>query len=507
MANPLRISAGLMAAVAWLATTGCGSNQGSGTNATADEGTGEIVATVTTVPSNGICLVLQFTNGVATTYTALTAGNSSSAVVINNLPVGSITITPAAYNVVSTSCNSTGVTASTVPTYTGASVTVSVMPGMVTQVQLGLRPNTAPTTSVDFAPTAVAIAAGTVTTYALLADGTIRSWGWGVDGELGNNSTTAAAATPVPVTMGSTFVSASALASVGDQVNHMCAIKASDNTAWCWGGNWSGQLGTGNTTNSLVPVAVTGGLTYSALTIAATTTWAINRATKMLYGWGATFGNGAATTTSSPIAMGTTALEQISGNAQTILARAGSTIWGAGANNNGQLGTGDTNNAYYMTPTYFADGLWPVAVSAGYTWTCAIVSPNNIVQCSGIDQIGQLGDGTQNSTAMPVTALGLNGVTKIATGYNHSCAIMADRTVRCWGANTNGQLGDGTTQYSTVPVQVQNINDALSVVAAHSYTCVLRSDATVWCWGSNSNGQLGNGTTVDKFLPTKVLLN
>jgi alpha-tubulin suppressor-like RCC1 family protein len=33
------------------------------------------------------------------------------------------------------------------------------------------------------------------------------------------------------------------------------------------------------------------------------------------------------------------------------------------------------------------------------------------------------------------------GVTAVATGVAHSCAILDDATVRCWGPNTSGELG------------------------------------------------------------------
>jgi alpha-tubulin suppressor-like RCC1 family protein len=42
---------------------------------------------------------------------------------------------------------------------------------------------------------------------------------------------------------------------------YTCGL-AIDGAAWCWGSNGSGQLGTGTLTQSLVPVAVSGGLTF-----------------------------------------------------------------------------------------------------------------------------------------------------------------------------------------------------------------------------------------------------
>jgi alpha-tubulin suppressor-like RCC1 family protein len=38
---------------------------------------------------------------------------------------------------------------------------------------------------------------------------------------------------------------------------------------------------------------------------------------------------------------------------------------------------------------------------------------------------------------------GLTGVTAIAAGAEHACAVRMDGTVLCWGAFSEGQLGLG----------------------------------------------------------------
>jgi alpha-tubulin suppressor-like RCC1 family protein len=64
-----------------------------------------------------------------------------------------------------------------------------------------------------------------------------------------------------------------------------------------------------------------------------------------------------------------------------------------------------------------------------------------------------LGDGfTANRTA-PVQVVGLtSGVTQVAVGYTHACAIH-NGGVKCWGTNGTGQLGIGTLTASNVPVE------------------------------------------------------
>jgi hypothetical protein len=87
-----------------------------------------------------------------------------------------------------------------------------------------------------------------------MADGTAQCWGSNVFGQLGNNSTTDS---PVPVSVsGITGLTAATTAvSVSTGGEHSCALMA-DGTARCWGYNYSGQLGDNSTTDSPVPVSV-----------------------------------------------------------------------------------------------------------------------------------------------------------------------------------------------------------------------------------------------------------
>ena len=42
----------------------------------------------------------------------------------------------------------------------------------------------------------------------------------------------------------------------------------------------------------------------------------------------------------------------------------------------------------------------------------------------------------------------------IVVGRSHACALLEDDSVWCWGSNVHGQLGDGTQVDSVVPVRV-----------------------------------------------------
>lgn len=104
--------------------------------------------------------------------------------------------------------------------------------------------------------TATAIAAGARSTCAALADGTAQCWGNNADGQLGRGTVGGFSSTPAAVT------GLSGAVGVAVSGQHACAVLA-DGTVRCWGFNTVGQLGDGNfsldnnPTRSSVPVATT----------------------------------------------------------------------------------------------------------------------------------------------------------------------------------------------------------------------------------------------------------
>src|SRR5262249_51042985 len=70
--------------------------------------------------------------------------------------------------------------------------------------------------------------------------------------------------------------------------------------------------------------------------------------------------------------------------------------------------------------------------------------------------------------------------------------LVPGTTVDCWGANSYGQLGDGTTTDRPTPTAVPGASGVSAIAAGEVHTCALVS-GTVDCWGLNGNGELGNG--------------
>ena len=179
-----------------------------------------------------------------------------------------------------------------------------------------------------------------------------------------------------------------------------------------------------------------------------------------------------------------------------------------GLNDSGQLGDGTTTNA--LTPVTAAGVAGAAAVSGGGFHTCARFSDGTL-ECWGRNDSGQLGDPatTTFSSATPVRVTGITSATSVAAGGFHTCALFGDGSVRCWGQNDYGQLGNGTsdpvpdtpTTFNPTPVAVSGITSAVAISAGGWHTCALLRDGTIQCWGQNTYGQLGDGSPITRPAP------
>ena len=167
---------------------------------------------------------------------------------------------------------------------------------------------------------------------------------------------------------------------------------------------------------------------------------------------------------------------------------------------------GATCNKYCQLeypPTLIIGGVIRLAgemadITAGWAHTCAI-TPEDGVICWGNNAYGQLGDGTNKASNVPVDVIGLDGGSDIVAGANHTC-VLAGTAVWCWGQNDKGQIGDGTTTNRNKPVMV--LMGASSLTAGSDYTCAGMLAGGAMCWGNNSEGQLADGTRTNRSVPT-----
>ena len=178
----------------------------------------------------------------------------------------------------------------------------------------------------------------------------------------------------------------------------------------------------------------------------------------------------------------------------------------------------------------------PIQLSAGYGTTCALLGTGQ-VRCWGLNYRGELGNGdggvevgdgpvtawqrleppdddetTPKFTAVPQRVLTgpntpLTGVTQVASGVYHTCALSVGGRIHCWGANQYGQLGTGrggaSEAYARPVVAIAGteasansafLTGAVQIAASQYGSCAALGDGRVACWGHNNRGQLGLGS-------------
>lgn len=301
------------------------------------------------------------------------------------------------------------------------------------------------------------LACGSFHTCGITVAGVPKCWGANNWGQLGNDSTTDSL---VPVAIaGSESVTALQISAGWE---HSCGVETGG-AAWCWGQGWAGQLGDGSwglTNHSTVPVEV------SLPGVAALMAGA---------GWAHSCG---------------------------LVAGGAVKCWGNGEA--GQLGTGALVGSASPTPAALADVAYGVLV--GWKSTCAITGPAGLA-CWGDNAYGQLGDPVAGGTVLlpaPVANVADVAVLRaVALGAEHACVAYdgdgVSGAVRCWGRGDSGQLGNGATpalQKTGVEVVLESdapLLDVVALAAGGAHTCALTASGALHCWGANASGQLGLG--------------
>lgn len=354
------------------------------------------------------------------------------------------------------------------------------------------------------------ISAGHEHTCAL--DTTGKAWCWGRDqyGQLGNGGASQADRfRPGAVVGGRTFATISA------GYWHTCALDTSGK-AWCWGWDFWGPVGDGaaNRTPKYAPVAVAGGHTFATVS-ADWHTCALDTTAKA-WCWGpdgyGQVGDGAADQTPkhvpAAVSGGQTFRTIATGYRHSCGTDTTGKAWCWGADEYGQLGDGNDNEADEYAPVPVSGARAFSTGTAGERHTCA-VDGSGSAWCWGWDEYGQLGNGNggaQNRYA-PAAVAGSHTFLTLTAGRFHTCGLDTGARAWCWGNDPNGQVGDGGEGFDpprTVPTAVSGNHSFKTGSAGGYHTCALDTGGKAWCWGSNATGQVGVGTQQELYVPTTV---
>ncbi|MBO3287355.1 carboxypeptidase regulatory-like domain-containing protein [Paenibacillus sp. FSL M8-0228] len=269
---------------------------------------------------------------------------------------------------------------------------------------------------------------------ALKSDGTVWSWGYNSEGQLGDGTNTYRSK-PVMIHNLHDVISISAGS------HHSLALK-SDGTVWTWGYNAYGILGDGSYVDQYTPVQVKN----LSNVISITGSYEKSKAVKSdgtVWEWGYLVNGSNYQTTPTQILgiENVKALANISTLA-TLALKADGTVW--------------VWDDYRSTPTQVENLDNIVAISNGM----ALKSDGKVVLIKEDIFTNQI----------EVTPVELTDVTQISKTYaqypGHQLAIKKDGSVWAWGGNDYGQLGDGTLDDKLIPVEVNFPGDEL----VHSVT-------------------------------------
>lgn len=328
----------------------------------------------------------------------------------------------------------------------------------------------------------VAVAGGDFHGVALMADGTVRTWGSDAHGQLGDgvplDRRTQDRSTPF------TVCGLTGIVGVGAGSYDTYAVDASGGV-WAWGANSDGELGDGTAVDRSAPVRVRG-LSGPATQVAAGYTGdADDTHAIALLGdgtveqWGGSPGASGHPGVAPPAPVpGLSNVVAIAAGVNNLALRKDGTVWAWGGNGDGELGQGDTST--HPTPVEVRGLTAVTAISVGADHDLAVTAPAGMVWAWGNNRFGELGNDpatTGTRSTVPERVMNgskpLTGATAVAASFESSVAVMSDGTVKAWGGNEGGSLGQpgprGQALHDRLahpnPVTVPGVTAATSVAA------------------------------------------
>jgi alpha-tubulin suppressor-like RCC1 family protein len=329
---------------------------------------------------------------------------------------------------------------------------------------------------IDGLENVITVVAGGGHVATLLADRTVLGWGRNEYGQAGNG---AFEHTNKPAKIAGLEDVALLVGGGG----HTLAL-APDGTVWGWGHNGRGDLGDGTSENRPYPVKVKGLTNVATLAWGGGHGVALDN-DGVVWTWGHNIvgqcGDGTSVSRLEPVRPAIEdAVEIGGGGGHTMVKKADGSLWAWGRNDRGQVGDGTFETRFEPVRVVGLDDVDIAYFGAGY-FHSVLLTTDGTVYTWGNNDSGQLGDGGTENSAVPAKVEGLTGVKAIVGGGGrnewgpggHCLALLEDNTVVAWGLNDAGQLGDGTTENRAHPVEVKGLTDVVALAAGGGYSLAL----------------------------------
>lgn len=154
----------------------------------------------------------------------------------------------------------------------------------------------------------------------------------------------------------------------------------------------------------------------------------------------------------------------------------------------------DPNSVVVPTEVIGLESVGEIAtVALDYDFSCLLTTAGE-VYCWGANDDGQLGTGDRISRTRPTKVEGLPEVARLDVAFGKVCATSERGDVYCWGVGAFGDEvvprdgGYPPRQFRLTPTEIAPLLGAEYVDGE----CLLRR-GQVLCWGHNAGGQVGNG--------------